>query len=113
MAWQFWQQHRQQAEQRHIGADAVDEFDAFLIRIDAENRSPDAAETEGETEEHAGDEADAARHQFLREDDDGREGGGEHEADDDDENGGPEQVRIGQQQREGNDAEDREPDDDA
>ena len=48
----------------------------------AEQRRAHASHPKGQSEEHAGDHADLARHQFLRVDQDRREGRRENHADD-------------------------------
>lgn len=71
MARQFRQQYRQQTQQRHVGAEAVDEFYAFAICKYAEDCGTYASEAECEAEEHACYEADAAGDEFLGKDHDG------------------------------------------
>ena len=78
----------------------VDALDADAIGQLAERGGADAAHAEREAEEHAGDQADASRHELLRVDDDRREGGREDQADHDGEHRGPEEIGVRQQQRE-------------
>ncbi|EGE55424.1 hypothetical protein RHECNPAF_930071 [Rhizobium etli CNPAF512] len=105
------QEDRQKAEQRQVGADAIDEVDAVCIGKIAEQRRTEPPCPEREAEEDAGNQADAARYQLLGKDDDCRKSRSKDQADDDAEHARPEKIRVGKQQCEGNDAEDRKPDD--
>ena len=106
---QVWQKGSQQADGRQIGADFIDEADAGQVGKPAEQSGPQTGHPEGQSEEETGDHADFPRQQFLGIDHDRRKGRCQHQADDDGEDGGPEQVGVGQKQREGQDAEDRNP----
>ncbi len=59
------QEGRKKPDSRKERADLIDEADARPVRQHAERRRAHAADAEGQTEEQAGDHADAARHQFL------------------------------------------------
>ncbi len=77
----------------------------------AEGRGADASHAEGESEEEAGDHADAVGDEILRVDEDRGESGGDDEADDDAQDAGPEEIGVGKDQGEGQDAENGAPDD--
>ena len=68
-----WQERREQANGRQECAQPADRFNADRVRRVARRRGAKATHPEREAEQDAGDEPDAARHQFLRVDDDGRE----------------------------------------
>src|SRR5262249_17370508 len=73
------QEDREQTEQRQIRADRVDEGNAVRIGKIAEERRTKSPCPEGEAEEDAADQPDAAGDQFLCEDHDRREGRGKHQ----------------------------------
>ena len=67
----------------------------LAVGEDAKDCRTQTACAEGEAEEDAGDHADAARDQLLREDDDGGESRGEDQPDQHGQHARPEEVRIG------------------
>ena len=77
----------------------------------AEHRGAEAADAEGDAEEHARDQPEAVRHQFLREHDDRRRRGRQDQANEHGQHRAAKQAGIGQCQRERQRAEDRKPDD--
>ncbi len=77
----------------------------------AEGGGAEAAQPERDAEEHAGDQPDPTGQQILRIDQDGGEGRGHDDRHGDGQHAGPEQVGVGQHQREGQGAQDGEPHD--
>ncbi|GCC42489.1 hypothetical protein chiPu_0026807, partial [Chiloscyllium punctatum] len=104
------QEHREQADRRQECAELIDEGDRGVVGKLAKHRGAQPADAERDAEEHAGDHAEAMRHQFLREHDDRRRRRRDDQADHDRQHRAGEQPGIGQRQRERQRAEDREPD---
>ena len=101
-----WQPHAQHAEERQERAGVIDEDDVGAVGEGAEQRGAEAAGAERQPEEQARHHADAARHELLGVDHDGRERRCQNHADDDGEDACPEQVCVGQHQRERQHADD-------
>ena len=89
----------------------IDEADAGMVGELAEHGGAKAADAECDAEEHARDQSEAVRHQFLREHDDRRRRRREDEADENCQHGACGKAGIGQRQRERQRPENGEPDD--
>ena len=100
-AFDIRQETRDYPQQGQQGADPEDEFDAGLVGQPAEKGRAEAAEAEHQPEKDPGDHSDLAGHQVGGVDQDGGECRGDDESDDDGERDRAGQVRIGQQQGEG------------
>src|SRR5690606_36833370 len=101
----------EQAGKRQERTELIYSLGADAVGKPAQDRRGDVAKTEIEPIEEAADEAVAVRHEFHGVDEDGGKGAGHDQIDGDRQHARPEEIRIGQQKREGEGPENRNPDD--